>query len=143
MVIDVNQFNRISSEKLIQIMGQPQKVDEYMWSVPLTGKSIPAKTYIYEDNKYEFMVLEDSVTRLNVYSGIYWGYDESTFYFENKEDLFSMFNIKPNDDLKKIADTGYALRYSPVSDTVAELWVLEIENSKFGAAKITYNLNYY
>ncbi|KEF40406.1 hypothetical protein M670_00432 [Schinkia azotoformans MEV2011] len=143
IIIDANQFSRISSDELINIMGQPQKIDEYMWLVPSTGKKIPGKTYIYEDNKYEFMVLDDTVTRLSVYSGTYMGYDESIMEFKNEEDLFSMFNIKPNDHVKKVGDTGYALRFSPVSDKVADLWIVEVEDNKFGAAKITYNLNYY
>ncbi|KOS68371.1 hypothetical protein AEA09_07245 [Lysinibacillus contaminans] len=142
-IIDATKFSRISSAQLIEIMGEPEYVDEYNWLVPSTGKEIPAKTYIYEGNKYEFMVIEDAVTRMSIYSGTYMGYDDTSFEFKNDEDLFSMFNIQPSDDLKKVADTGAALRFTPVSEKVAELWVLEIEKNNFGIAKITYNLNYY
>ncbi|WP_312129689.1 hypothetical protein [Lysinibacillus capsici] len=143
VIIDATQFSRINTAKLVEIMGEPESIDEYMWLVPSTGKEIPAKTYIYENNRYEFMVIEDTVTRMNVYSGKYMGYDDTTLKFKNEDDLFAIFNIKTNQNLKKIADTGAALRYTPVSDNIAELWVVDIEENSFGVAKITYNLNYY
>lgn len=143
LIIDTSQFSRISSAELVQIMGEPEKVEDFEWKIPRTNEGIVGKLYIYDKNKYEFILFDDSVVRLNVYSGSFMGYDNSKMTFDNEEDIFTMFAIEPNENLKKIADTNYALRYSPVSDKVADVWIQEINGNEFGIAKITYNLNYF
>lgn len=143
VMLDVNKFSRISSSELVKIMGEPEKIDDYEWKVPRTNESIVGKIYIYDENKYEFILFDDSVVRLNIYSGTYMGYDDSTMTFNEVQDIFAMFGIEPNKDLKKISDTNYALRYSPVSDKVADVWIQEVKGNEFGIAKITYDLNYF
>lgn len=143
LMIDVNQFSKISSAELVEKLGDPEKIEDYEWRVPRTNESIVGKMYIYEQNKYEFILFDDSVARLNIYSGTFMGYDDTVMTFEKEQDIFDMFGIEPNNHLKKIADTNYALRFSPVSDTVADLWIESINGNEFEIAKITYNLNYY
>lgn len=142
-MIDVNQFSQINSNKLIEILGEPEQIIDYEWLVPSTNKSIVGKMYIYEKNKYEFILFEDKVTRLNIYSGKFMGYDDTSIPFEKEEDIFAMLAIEPNSSMKKTADTNYALRYSPVSDKVSDLWIQEIEGNEFGIAKITYDAQYF
>lgn len=142
-IIDANQFSRISSTQLVEIMGEPEKTEDYEWLVPKTNKSIVGKLYTYEKGKYEFVIFEDQVVKLDINSGEYWGYDDSVFTFNKEDDIFKMFNITPNENLKKITDTNYALRFSPVSDKVADVWVIDIDEKSFGSVKITYNLNYF
>lgn len=142
-IIDVNQFSRINSEQLVQIMGEPESISDFEWTIPATGEFIVGKLYAYEQNKYEFILFEDEVARLNFYSGNYMGYDDSSISFKNENELFGLFNIVPSENFKKIADTNYALRYTPVSDKVAELWIQEIHDDGFDIAKITYNLNFF
>lgn len=143
VMIDVNKFSRITSAELIEIMGEPQEIQDYEWSVPSTGQSIVGKLYTYEENKYEFILFDDSVARLNVYSGEFWGYDDSTIEFESEQDILDMFNIQPNKQFKKTGGNNFTLRYSPVSDTISDLWIQEIDGNHFGVAKITYNSKYY
>lgn len=143
LVIDANQFSRISSSELIEILGEPEKVEDYTWKIPKTNESIVGKLYIYDRNKYEFILFDDRVVRLNVYSGQFMGNDDSKMKFESEDDIFAMFGIEPNKRFRKVADTNYALRYTPVSDKVAEVWVQEINGNEFDIAKITYNLNYF
>lgn len=142
-LIDANQFSRISAEELVDIMGEPNSIEDYEWRVPKTGESIVGKLYIYEDNKYEFILFDNQLVRLNVYSGSFMWNSEEKFTFENEESIFKMFNISPNEHLKKVVDNNLTLRYTPVSDKVAEVWIQEIENNQFEIAKITYNLNYF
>ncbi|MFF2179421.1 hypothetical protein ACFVT8_23660 [Lysinibacillus sp. NPDC058147] len=142
-IINATQFSKINSAQLVEIMGKPEKVENYEWLVPKTKQSIVGKLYIYEKNKFEFLLFDDVVTRLNVYSGQYWGYDDSTMNFEKKDDIFPLFGIEPNKQLKKVADTNYALRYSPVSDKIDDVWIQEIEDKNFGIAKFTYDSNYF
>lgn len=143
VIIDATQFARISVEELTNILGEPQKVEEYKWIKSSNNEKIEGSLYIYENNKFEFLVTDDSVVRLNVYSGEYWGYDDSVMSFKKKDDIFNMFGIVPSERLKKVADTNSALRYSPVSDKVADVWIEDINKNNFGVAKITYNLNYF
>lgn len=143
VIIDVNQFSRISSLELVEIMGEPQKIEDYEWSVPKTGESIVGKLYIYEDSKYEFILFDDKVVKLDMYSGTFMGYDDSRYSFNSEKDIFAMFNIEPNNNMKKTADTNYALRYSPISETVADVWIQEISDNQFDIAKFTYNVNYF
>ncbi|WP_431030129.1 hypothetical protein [Lysinibacillus sp. LZ02] len=142
-VIDVTQFSKISSSKLVEIMGEPEKIEDFEWLVSRTNQSIVGKLYIYEGNKYEFILFDDVLVRLNVYSGNYMGYDDTVMSFEEKEDIFSMFGITPQSSMRKEADTNYALRYEKVSESVEEVWILEIENKNFGIAKFTYDSNYF
>lgn len=142
-IIDATQFSKINSTQLVEIMGEPEKIEDFEWTVPKTNQSIVGKLYIYEKNKFEFILFDDVVTRLNVYSGQYWGYDESTFNFEEKDDIFPLFGIEHDNKIKKIADTNFALRYSPVSDKIDDMWIQEIENKTFGIAKFTYDPTYF
>jgi len=136
-IIDATQFSKISTEELVAIMGEPQSIDEYMWLIPTTGEKIPGKTYIYENNKYDFMIIKDVVTRFNMYN------EDESIKFNDNEELFALFNINPPNSFKKVADTNYALRYSSESENISDFWVLEIENNSFGIAKITYDSSYY
>ena len=118
-------------------MGEPQSIDEYMWLVPSTGEEIPAKTYIYENNKYDFMIIKDVVTRFNMYN------EDENIKFNNAEELFALFNIEASKSLKKDIDTNYALRFSSLSENISDFWILDIENNSFGIAKITYDSRFY
>lgn len=142
-IIDATQFSKINSAHLVEIMGEPEKIEDYEWSVPKTNKSIVGKLYIYEKNKFEFVLFDDIVTRLNVYSGQYWGYDDSTINFEEKDDIFPLFGIEHNNQIKKVEDTNYALRFSPVSDKIDDVWIQEIKDKTFGIAKFTYDSTYF
>ncbi|WP_438349937.1 hypothetical protein ACP8HI_04505 [Paenibacillus sp. FA6] len=143
MIINASEFSRLSSQELIANLGEPEKIEDYGWKVPKSGESIVGKLYVYEKNKYEFILFDDSVARLNVYSGSYMGYSDDKFSFESKDSLFQMFGIEKGEHLKKIEDNTLTLRYSPVSDKVADFWINNILDGKFDLAKITYNLNYF
>ncbi len=75
--------------------------------------------------------------------GQYWGYDDSIMKFEEKDDIFPLFGIEYNNQIKKVADTNFALRYSPVSDKIEDVWIQEIEDKTFGIAKFTYDPSYF
>lgn len=143
IIIDVTQFSRINSAKLIEIMGQPEIIEDFEWLVPSTNKNIAGKLYIYEKNKFEFVLFDDTVARLNVYSGQFWGYDDSTMEFKKNDDIFHLFGIEPSEQLKKVGDTGYALRYKGVTDEIDDMWIQDIKDKTFGVAKFTYDSTYY
>ncbi|MER2006723.1 MAG: hypothetical protein ABS939_04650 [Psychrobacillus sp.] len=144
VIIDTTQFSKVSSEKLISIMGEPEKIEDYEWTIPSSQKSIVGKLYIYEKNKYEFVLFDDAVARLNIYSGVYWGYDESTFQFKKGKEVIKAFGISETyRNMKQTANTGFTERYSPVAEGIDEVGLFEIANDTFGMARITYDSAFY
>ncbi|MDQ4680750.1 hypothetical protein, partial [Stenotrophomonas maltophilia group sp. RNC7] len=119
VLVDVNQFSRISSEELIEKMGEPNRKED--WNNSTDRGNFLITIYYYDD--YEFFIADDSVVRMNILSEQYNDINGDGIKFYSEESIFQMLNIPIDyNKIKKIADTGYALRYSPVSDKVAEVW---------------------
>lgn len=143
-LIDVNKFARITSEELINLMGDPEEIEDMNYKSP-NGNTYPTKTYYYNENKYQFLVIDNSVVRMNIFSEKYNDKDGRSFEFKDEESIFALFSIKTSKNIEKIKDTNYALRYHLVSDKIAEVWVPLMDKQKgiFDEIKITYNLNYF
>jgi hypothetical protein len=84
----------------------------------------------------EFMLIDNSVIRLTYYSG-------NKEQFNNERDIFKMFNIVLSSNMKKVSDTGVALRYQMISDKIADIWITGIDKKTFDVVKVTYNLKYF
>lgn len=132
-LIDSSQFSRISISELIEIMEEPDNIEKWNYKSP-NGNEYDAITYSYGD--YEFLIIDGSVVRFNFYG-------KQTFKTEN--DLFSLFGIKPSENIKKVVDNNLTLKYHLVSNKIAEFLITNInkENKSFDTVKITYNLNYF
>lgn len=138
--IDVNQFSRINSQELIEIMGEPKSIEDWNNKTDLGEFLIN----IYEYDGFNFFVADDSIVRMNIYSDKYYNLDGEGIKFESEEDIFHMLNIPVDyDKIKRTGDTGYALRYSPVSDKVVDVWCIGIEENTIEEIKVTFNLNYF
>lgn len=144
-VVDSSEFSRITSSELIDRLGEPVTIED--WTNKTSKGDFLVKTYSYDidDNHYEFIVAEDSVVRLSIYSGKNWnGAGEDFSYSGDKSDIFEMFGITPDSDMKVKADTGYAYRISDVNSKVAAFDIYDLTDSNtFATVKITYNLNYF
>lgn len=133
-VLDVTQFNKVSKEELMEILGEPVEVEEWNFD-SANGNTYPVTTYFYGDDKeYEFLVIDDVVVRLNILREI---------QFNSEKGLLRTLGVTNFEKTTKIADTGFALRFSPVSEEIAEIWITNIKDKKFDNAKITYDLNYF
>lgn len=143
VIIKAEDYSRITSEELTTRLGEPTSIEDYTYVAATSGETIDGTLYTFGNGKFEFIVADNMVVRLHVNSGEYWGYDDSTFEYLGEKSVFQMFNITPSDSLKKTADTGVSLRFSPVNDKVADLWIHSIEDDKFGSAYITFNLNFF
>ena len=146
IIEDVVQYSRITTSQLLEIMGEPISREE--WTNKTSKGEFNVTTFSYEKNKnrYEYIVADDSVVRLTIYSNKYWNGEGDAFkYSDNKQNMCKLFNIELSDSSKVVADTNFAYRISPVNDKVADFWALDIDtNSKtFGMVKITYNMNYF
>lgn len=146
IIEDVTKYSRIASSQLLEIMGEPVSVEEWTNKTSKGDFSVTTFSYDKNNNRYEFIVADDSVVRLTIYSNKCWnGEGESFKYSGNKQNMSKLFNIELSDNSKIVADTNFAYRISPVNDKVADFWALDIDtNSKtFGMVKITYNMNYF
>lgn len=133
-IMDANKFSRITAEELVKAMGDPESIED--WNYKFGSKTYPAKTYIYDSGKIEFMLIDNSVIRLTYYSG-------NKEQFNNERDIFKMFNIVLSSNMKKVSDTGVALRYQMISDKIADIWITGIDKKTFDVVKVTYNLKYF
>ncbi len=111
-------------------MGKPSNIED--WNFKSTNsKTYPAKTYSYDDGThYEFMVIDNAVVQFTYNSEKYNNLHDESTKFTNMEDILSMFGITPSKNMKIEADTGVALRYSLLSDTIAEFWVVGINKTQ-------------
>jgi hypothetical protein len=146
-IFNVNEYSRISSSELIEKMGEPASIEDWTNKTP-TGE-YALTTYIYDVDgiHYEFVIAEDAVVRVTLYSNQYWNNEGDLFTYNNddKSDLRYLFEITDLRDSAKISDNNVNFEISPVSDTVANFRVMEVdsENKTFGFARITYNVNYF
>lgn len=144
IIIDATQFSHLTSDELVSIMGEPESIEDYEWSIPKTNKSVVGKLYVYESNKYEFILFDDIVTRLNVYSGVYWGYDESTFAFESGKNVMKSFGITNTfKNMERKVNTGAVEKYEPVAERIQKVEIHDIREETFGLIRFTYDNQYY
>lgn len=148
ILVDSEKFARISTEELLKLMGTPSKTESIRATKTTTGEKVTGTAYHYErfnqKDYIEFLVFEDKVTKLNLFASKEYYRNGDNLPFTNENSLFEMFNVSKTDRVRKTADTGYALRFAPVSDKVADFWILGIDkNAKtFGTVKITYDVRY-
>lgn len=133
-IIDVTQYFRITPERLIELLGEPKEIEEINFK-SANGNTYPMTIYYYDTiGEAEFLLIDNAVVRLNIYKEM---------QYNNERDIFKMLGITTTNNTKKTADTGVALRYSPVSDNVADLWITNISDKKFDIIKVTYDLRYF
>ena len=144
VIEDAEQFSRISTEELKNIMGEPASEEAWVNKTSKGDFNVTTISYDKDSNHYEFIVADDAVVRLSIYSSDYWNRTGDRFTISGqKSDICKSFNITLGSDAKKTADTGSAYTLSPVNDKVAIFDVQDINGDTYGFVKITYNLNYF
>lgn len=147
VIFDASSVSRISVEDLISKMGEPIEKEDWINKTTKGNFNVSTYTYDKEGIYYEFIITENSVIRLNVYSNLNWNKAGDNFKYKqkNKEDILSLFGIVPNENAKKSVDNGFTFRISPVSNTVADFNVQGINETDktFEFVKITYNIKYF
>lgn len=138
VILDVGKFSKISTDELIAIMGDPLSVGEINYTSP-KGKEYLRNSYYYNDNKYEFLAIDDKVIALFIHL------DSDPIKYKNEKGIFSMFGITPADTIVKVADTGFALRYESVTENIEEFWIpiMDSKEKKIEKIQIKYDLTYY
>ena len=141
IIEDVVQFSRISVDELKAIMGEPSSVEDWKYN-----DKTPVTTLSYDKNAnhYEFIVADNSVVRLTIYSEDYWNGTGNRFAYKGaKQNICKAFNVELGENAKKAADTNYAFKISPVNDKVAVFDIQDMDKETYGFVKITYNTNYF
>lgn len=144
VIEDVEQFSRISTEELKTIMGEP--ISEESWTNKTSKGDFNVITLSYDkdSNHYEFIIADDSVVRLTIYSSSYWNGTGNRFSIAGeKKDICKSFDITLGENAKKVTDNNFTYKLSPVNDKIAIFDVQDIDSDTFGLVKITYNLNYF
>lgn len=143
IIINAEQFWRISPEQLIEIMGEPEEIEERDFDTGVD--TYPSISYKYEDGRYNFLIIENCVVKLTVYSPKYKESNGEGFTYKSENQIFTMFGIKMSNDTVRTANTGYALRYQLVTDKIEDFWVTDIdsENKTFNIVNITYDQGYF
>lgn len=144
ILIDVNQFSRIDSEQLKTLMGEPDSIEN--WNNKTNHGTYAVTTYYYGQGKYEFLVIENLVARMNIRSDKYNNKDAESIKYTSEQSILEMLNIDSSDErIRNTADTGFALRFSPVSDNVADVWcsLMNKKDKTIDEIKVTFNMNYF
>ncbi len=140
VVLDCSKFSRISTEELKNELGEPKSTENWS-SITSEGEfSMQLYTYDFEGYYGEFVLYEDTVVKLHLFSDSQWVVEGS-----NSDNIFAMFGIVPGENAKKVVDTGTTYKFSPVSDKVAkvEFYNYDKESKTFDTVYVTYNLNYF
>lgn len=140
MVLDCSKFSRISINELQAELGDPELVEN--WTNETSKGNFPMKIYTYNFESFlgEFIIYEDAVVKLQLFSNSEWKIEGNS-----SDNIFAMFGIEPDENAKKTVDTGITHKFSPVSDKVAEIefYNFNKETKTFDTVYVTYNLNYF
>lgn len=126
-IIDVTQFSRITQEELVSIMGEPDSKEEWVFKRTET-ESYDTTSYYYDNEKFEFMVIDGKVVRFT--------YNGKPNEYDSEKELFELFNIKTDTGIAKVAETPAAIRFQKVSDKIDDFWV------SLGKESVIYKLTY-
>lgn len=122
-IMDVLNFKGMARDELIDKLGVPEAVREYNYKHK--GLMYKSKIYGYKGANgmhYEYSTVDGVVTRVRVYSRMYYNYDAPDIAFDHPNDLFYMMGIEPTRKTKLVGKSPVALRYENVSDNVFELY---------------------
>jgi len=133
VLFDVTPFSQITPEKLVELKGKAESIEDWEFSSP-NGKKYKAKTYSYDNGNQEFMIIDKKVVRLTVRG--------TGQKFNDAKSVLSMYGIKPEESMSKTADTGSAIRYKNVTDQVGDFWVIHT-NKSIDTLKVTYDIKYF
>lgn len=140
LIENVEQYSRISTDKLKEIMGEPSSEEKWM------NGDYEMTNYLYDknNNHYEFVIADNTVVRLSIYSEQYWNNKGDRFELPtNKENICDLYGVSITDTTKRKTDNSHTYTLSPVNEKIAMFDVQDIDDSSYGFVKITYNINYF
>lgn len=144
IIFDAEKYSRMTKENLISDLGEPASTEDWTNKTSRGDFEVTTLSYDINLNHYEFIIADDSVVRLSIYSNAYWNSEGDRFAINGgKEDICKSFNITLGENVKRTTDNNITYTLSPVNDKVAMFDVQDISSNTYGFVKITYNLNYF
>lgn len=141
---DVNQYSHISTEELISKLGEPASKES--WTNKTSKGDFEVETYSFEkdSNLYEFIIADNTVVRLTLYSEKAWNREGNLFFFKDKKEIPSLFGVEISKDAHIENENRY-YKATSVSNTISTLDVQDIRiiNNTFASVEVTYNANYF
>lgn len=138
IIVDVSKFSKITPEQLTEIMGKPESKEEWNFESS-NGKVYPTTTYTYKNGDYEFLVIDGKVVEMNIY-----GSEANKMSYTDEDSIFGLFGITPADTILKVGDTGVALRYESVTNSIDDFWVtIDSDKKILNTVKIMYDRTYF
>lgn len=134
IIFDVNLISLASYERVKEVLGEPEKTDEWVYESP-SGNKYNAITWTYDAGNQEVIFMDNQAVRYTLY-----GEGQS---YQSHEEALRLFNIIPEPSMIKTADTGAAFRYANVSGTVDDFWMIEENGGTIGILKITFDSSYF
>ena len=119
-------------------MGEPEAVENWEYQKSDT-ETLPMSTYFFQNNRFEFILYDDKVQRISIYSDSYNDFQAPTFSFTEKDDILRSLGIDPATVPESARiDTGYALRYEPVGK-IKSIWIPSYEGNSYDEIKISFS----
>lgn len=144
IIFDAEKYSRMTKENLISDLGEPASTEDWTNKTSKGDFEVTTLSYDINSNHCEFIIADDSVVRLSIYSNAYWNGEGDRFTINGeKEDICKSFNITLGENVKRTTDNNITYKLSPVNDKVAMFDVQDISSNTYGFVKITYNLNYF
>lgn len=132
ILIDATQFSRISEEKLVELIGEPTEIEQWRNKTSdISGYDMTTYAYVDGDVCYSYAFTTNMAgEKPLVYMIVDFNYNGEGSNLECGLDkaIFERFGITPSKYVKVEADTGYAIRWSGVSNEVYEVWAQIISN---------------
>jgi len=148
VIDDVAKYSRIPTDDLVEMMGEPETIETWTKQTNNYG-DFEVTTYGYDKDgmRYEFIVGDDAVVRLSIYSNDYWNGEGERFSYneDNKVDTMDVFGVEWSDNARKLVDNNITYKIISVSDKIAHFMASDIdtEDKTFGFVKVTYNVKYF
>ena len=145
VIVDAEQFSLISSSELEQIMGKADSSETWTNKTTTGNFEITTKTYDKDGIHYEFLISDDKVVRLGVYSNDYWNREGERFKYDSKLGILEQFNIAKGSNAAKETDNNVTFKLQNVNDKIDTFDVqdMSISDKTYGFVRITYDRTYF
>ena len=136
VLVDATQFAGKDLEGIKEIVGELEDGGEVDLTT-LNGESVKGQVYYLPDSMTNFVFVDGKLISYQFCS-------DNPIPYQTEESILGMFGILSADNIKEEADTGEAIRWSSVSDTISEVWIqtMDKEDKTFSVVKVTYDSVY-
>ena len=108
VILDCSKFSRISSEELKNEFGEPENIEDWTNETSKGDFQMQIYSYNLEDCYAEFILYEDSVVKLRLFSNSQWKVEGN-----DSDNIFAMFGIEPGKMQRKLLTREQLINFHP------------------------------